>query len=546
MATKIQLRRDTAADWTSGNPTLAAGEFAWESDTNRFKIGDGATAWTSLGYADTLSTLGDLSVVGSTLSSPSNADLTLTTSGTGDIVLDQITVHDNTISTNASNANLEINANGSGTVVLENLSVAGDGATVTGILDEDAMGSDSAVKLATQQSIKAYADTKAVLSGSTNNTITTVTGAHAFQGEANLTFDGSTLGVTGAATVSTTLGVTGESTLDGVTITDNTISSNASNAQLEISANGTGRVNIGNIDAEDGASWALSNSYGLGNVRGNVLIHEDLDHTPGTDGRQYGTLIQNTIKTDGGDTASSNGRFRGAVCQVSMDLNGSSITHSGKSRGCQGFNAESHIENTSADAATLSTAQGFVGYVWIYPSTDAGDITVTNTMGCYSAMDFDASNMGAGKTMTVTNSYNFMADYMSMYGGSGTRTHTNAYAFWFSGVSTATNSWAFYDASTAGTNGNSRLGAIQLYRQSSAPSGVADAAHIYALDDSASAEVYVKDEAGNATKISPHNEKGEWEYYSKNSKTGKTVRVNMEKMIRKLEEFTGESFIETI
>ena len=88
MATKIQLRRDTAADWTSGNPTLAAGEFAWESDTNRYKIGDGATAWNSLGYADTLSTLGDLSVTGSTISSPSNADLTLTTSGTGDIVLD--------------------------------------------------------------------------------------------------------------------------------------------------------------------------------------------------------------------------------------------------------------------------------------------------------------------------------------------------------------------------------------------------------------------------------------------------------------------------
>ncbi len=83
------------------------------------------------------------------------------------------------------------------------------GATVTGILDEDAMGTNSATQLATQQSIKAYADTKAVLTGSTNNTITTVTGAHAVQGEANLTFDGSTLAVTGAGTFSTTLGVTG-------------------------------------------------------------------------------------------------------------------------------------------------------------------------------------------------------------------------------------------------------------------------------------------------------------------------------------------------
>ena len=41
MPTQIQLRRDTAADWTSNNPTLAAGEFGWESDTNRFKIGTG-------------------------------------------------------------------------------------------------------------------------------------------------------------------------------------------------------------------------------------------------------------------------------------------------------------------------------------------------------------------------------------------------------------------------------------------------------------------------------------------------------------------------
>ena len=32
-------------------------------------------------------------------------------------------------------------------------------------------------------------------------------------------------------------------------------------------------------------------------------------------------------------------------------------------------------------------------------------------------------------------------------------------------------------------------------------------------------EVFVRDEAGNVTKISPHNEKGNWEYYSKNIKT---------------------------
>ena len=51
MAIQIQLRRDTASNWTSNNPTLAEGEFAIETDTDKYKIGDGSTAWTSLGYS---------------------------------------------------------------------------------------------------------------------------------------------------------------------------------------------------------------------------------------------------------------------------------------------------------------------------------------------------------------------------------------------------------------------------------------------------------------------------------------------------------------
>lgn len=47
---KFQLRRDTAANWTSINPTLGSGEPALETDTRRQKIGDGSTAWTDLPY----------------------------------------------------------------------------------------------------------------------------------------------------------------------------------------------------------------------------------------------------------------------------------------------------------------------------------------------------------------------------------------------------------------------------------------------------------------------------------------------------------------
>jgi hypothetical protein len=82
-----------------------------------------------------------------------------------------------------------------------------------------------------------------------------------------------------------------------------------------------------------------------------------------------------------------------------------------------------------------------------------------------------------------------------------------------------------------------------LHNQSGDPSTVTDASHIYAKDDASSSEVYVRDEAGNITKISPHNEQGEWEYFSRNVKTGKTVRINMEEMIRDIEQLTGKTYI---
>jgi hypothetical protein len=51
MAVQIQLRNGSAAQWTSANPILAVGEMGVETDTNRFKIGTGTTAWNILGYS---------------------------------------------------------------------------------------------------------------------------------------------------------------------------------------------------------------------------------------------------------------------------------------------------------------------------------------------------------------------------------------------------------------------------------------------------------------------------------------------------------------
>jgi hypothetical protein len=53
VVTQIQVRRGTAAQWTSTNPTLGAGEQGFETDTLKLKIGNGSTAWNSLAYVAT-------------------------------------------------------------------------------------------------------------------------------------------------------------------------------------------------------------------------------------------------------------------------------------------------------------------------------------------------------------------------------------------------------------------------------------------------------------------------------------------------------------
>ena len=50
VSVRLQLRADTAANWTSANPTLLANELGRETDTGKIKIGDGTTAWSSLAY----------------------------------------------------------------------------------------------------------------------------------------------------------------------------------------------------------------------------------------------------------------------------------------------------------------------------------------------------------------------------------------------------------------------------------------------------------------------------------------------------------------
>ena len=63
---RVQMaqRKDTAANWTAANPILLSGEIGYETDTKKFKIGDGTTNWNSLAYLPIPDGSGNLTITG--------------------------------------------------------------------------------------------------------------------------------------------------------------------------------------------------------------------------------------------------------------------------------------------------------------------------------------------------------------------------------------------------------------------------------------------------------------------------------------------------
>ena len=51
MAFRVQIRRDTSLNWNTNDPILLDGEFAYETDTGRYKIGNGVDVWSDLIYS---------------------------------------------------------------------------------------------------------------------------------------------------------------------------------------------------------------------------------------------------------------------------------------------------------------------------------------------------------------------------------------------------------------------------------------------------------------------------------------------------------------
>ena len=99
-------------DYDLSTHIIEDGYLAVDVDTGSLRIGDGVTAGGTVvggGGGGSASSLGDLTATGSTLSAPSNADLTLSVGGSGNIVLTGLTFPNSD-----GSANQIISTNGSG------------------------------------------------------------------------------------------------------------------------------------------------------------------------------------------------------------------------------------------------------------------------------------------------------------------------------------------------------------------------------------------------------------------------------------------------
>ena len=396
MATQIQLRRDTAADWTSNNPTLAAGEFGWESDSNRFKIGDGSAAWTSLSYADTLKTLGDILVNGSTISAPSNGDLTLTTSGTGNINLGEFIVNGTTLSSSdSSSININeglivdgaLNVSGaatlSGATTLSTSLALATGATVTGV-DNGALGT-SATLLATQGAIKTYVDaqvtaqdldlagdsgTGAIDLDSQSLTIAGGTGLTSVAGSQTVTMniDATVATLSGSQTLTNKIltaptingaTMTGNVTVDNLTFNDNTIGS-SSNADINLTPGGTGNVVAGGLTF-NGTTMSAADSSSI-NINDGLIVDGTLNVSGAAtlSGLAYPTsdgTVGQVLQTDGSGTLSF-----ASVSIGDLSIVGSSIlSPSSADLTLNSSNGNVVIEGIKVAGTTLSTEDSTPG-----------------------------------------------------------------------------------------------------------------------------------------------------------------------------------------
>jgi len=320
-----------------------------------------------------------------------NGDITVTPNGTGNINLGSVTINGSTISANDSTQitvaeNIQttgtLNVSGATTIggaaTLSTSLTLASGATVTAILDEDAMGSDSATALATQQSIKAYIDAQntaqdldfacddsTALSIDLDDEVMQFSGGNGINtsGSGNTVTIAIDTGTVATLTDSQVLTnktltaptingatMTGNVTVDNITLNDNIISS-ASNADLILDPSGTGDIKLTATSTDITGNASVSGTLSTADITttGNQTISGSL--TTGT--LNIGDL---NIDAQGKITTDTNG-------DVDIDPSGTgaiNLTGPTNITGTGTVTGQLNVDNLRMDANTISSTTGGV------------------------------------------------------------------------------------------------------------------------------------------------------------------------------------------
>ena len=328
-----------------------------------------------------------------------NGDITITPNGTGSIKLGAMkfvgttmSSDDSTQITIAENIQTTGTLNVSGAATLATSLTLASGATVTGILDEDNMASDSATQLATQQSIKAYIDAEVTAQDldfacddSTALSIDLDSESLQFSGGSGITTAGTGNTVTIAidSTVATLTDsqtltnkvltsptingatMTGSVTVDNLTFNDTDITT-ASNGNLTLNPGGTGTIEL-HANSNVTGNLTVSGTTNTADVAttGNTTISGSLT----TGSFAVGDL---NIISDGSITSDTNGDIVIDPAGTGAIVLTGPITHAGT----QTTTGQLNVDNLRIDGNTISAPSS--GGITLTPAAGQ-NVTVTGT-----------------------------------------------------------------------------------------------------------------------------------------------------------------------
>lgn len=222
-------------------------------------------------------------------------------------------------------------------------------------------------------------------------------------------------------------------------------------------------------------------------------------------------------------------------------LDGTSGTYTDEAGGLN--NTTVYRRQTDSGSGSLLYAGANNAYIG---TTGGSGYTVDNMS---SLLVQNGMHAGFNSTVTLTNGYGILSRGLQKYGVGGTLTVSNFRHIYLqdkgiqagnSTLNVTNQSGIWIDKQEMGNTINYGIVLNGDGAGADIVFGDSQQASIY----STGGLLYATDMNGNITQFSPHDpETGEWIYYSKNIKTGKTVRVNMEKLVEAVEKLTGETFM---